>query len=194
MKKKQVGALKWAIIPFAALCIIGAVSTPAQDSSTPDDAIVDKTVTAQTSFTPELTDSQLPPTAKPTESPSPTPEPNSSPTETAAPEPTPTETPAPTSTPSPTTEPTKTPDTGNTEVSGNTESSGSGNKNNFDTYNNTEQQNTEDTWVLNKSSMKIHYPSCKSVPKIAPKNYATSSESLDNLKSKGYTTCGNCFK
>lgn len=193
MKKKQVGALKWAIIAIIALFIIGAVSTPEQDSSTPDDAIVDKTATAHATFTPELTDSQVPPTEKPTESPSPTPEPTLSSTETATPEPTPTETPAPTSTPSPTTEPTKTPDMGNTEVNGNSESSGNGNKNNFSKYDNTEQQNTEDTWVLNTSSMKIHYPSCKSVPKIAPKNYATSSESLADLKSKGYTTCGNCF-
>lgn len=180
MKKKQAGALKWGIIPVVALCIMGAVSTPAQDSSTADDAIVDKTVTAQTTFTHELTDSQVPPAEKPTESPSPTPEPTSSPSETA--------------TPSPTTEPTKTPDMDNTKVNGNSESSGSGNESNFNKYNNTEQQNTENTWVLNTSSMKIHCPSCRSVPKIAPKNYSTSSESLDDLKAKGYTTCGICFK
>lgn len=188
MRKKQVGALKWGIIPIVALFIIGAVSTPEQNSSTPDDAIVDKTATAQATFTPELSDSQVPPTEKLSESPSQAPEPTFSSTENATPEPTPT------SAPSPTTEPTRTPDMGNKEDNGDSENSGSGDKSNFDTYDNIEQQTTEDTWVLNTSSMKIHCPSCKSVPKIAPKNYSTSSESLDDLKAKGYTTCGICFK
>lgn len=70
---------------------------------------------------------------------------------------------------------------------------GSGN-NNFDTYDNPEQQQTKDDYVLNTSSMKIHYPSCRSVAKIAPKNYATSNESLDSLLAQGYDTCGICFK
>lgn len=65
---------------------------------------------------------------------------------------------------------------------------------NFNTYNNAEQQNTTAAFVLNTSSMKIHYPSCYSVKKIAPQNYATSSLSLEELKGQGYTTCGNCFK
>ena len=71
--------------------------------------------------------------------------------------------------------------------------SGGGNSN-FDTYDNTEQQQTTDTYVLNTSSMKIHHPSCSSVPKIAPQNYGTSSESIDDLRAKGYSTCGICFK
>lgn len=71
--------------------------------------------------------------------------------------------------------------------------SAQGGGSNFDTYNNAEQQNTTETWVLNTSSNKIHHPSCKSVKKIAPQNYSTSSESLDVLLSKGYDTCGNCF-
>ena len=68
-----------------------------------------------------------------------------------------------------------------------------GNGENFNKYNNSEQQNTEDTWVLNTKSMKIHKPSCKDVKKISPENYSTSSLTLEELKKKGYTTCGHCF-
>lgn len=67
-------------------------------------------------------------------------------------------------------------------------------ENNFDTYNNPEQQQSTDAYVLNTSSNKIHYPHCSSVAKIAPQNYATSSASLAELKSQGYSTCGICFK
>lgn len=70
---------------------------------------------------------------------------------------------------------------------------GDGN-NNFDTYDNTEQQQTADTYVLNNSNKKIHYPSCSSVPKIAPNNYATSSQTVEELIAQGYSTCGVCFK
>lgn len=66
--------------------------------------------------------------------------------------------------------------------------------NNFDTYNNPSQQITADTYVLNTESLKIHHPSCRTVPKIAPQNYATSSSSILELLSQGYTTCGICFK
>lgn len=73
-------------------------------------------------------------------------------------------------------------------------SSGSSeNGSNFNTYDNATQQKTEDTYVLNTSRMKIHRPSCQSVKKIAPQNYATSSSSLDELLAQGYSTCGNCF-
>lgn len=65
---------------------------------------------------------------------------------------------------------------------------------NFDTYNNTEQQQTTASYVLNNSSKKIHYPSCSSVPKIAPQNYATSNQTVNELTAQGYTTCGICFK
>lgn len=74
------------------------------------------------------------------------------------------------------------------------QSSGAGGDSNFNTYNNTEQQNTNMSWVLNTSTLKIHYPSCRSVPKIAPQNYSTSNDSLDALKNQGYSTCGICFK
>lgn len=65
--------------------------------------------------------------------------------------------------------------------------------NNFDTYDNTEQQQTADSYVLNTSSHKIHHPSCSAVRKIAPKNYATSSKTVNELIAEGYSTCGICF-
>lgn len=71
--------------------------------------------------------------------------------------------------------------------------SSNGDSSNFNTYDNTEQQHTEATYVLNTSTMKIHYPSCSSVVKIAPQNYSTSNLSVDELKSQGYSTCGICF-
>lgn len=73
------------------------------------------------------------------------------------------------------------------------ESAGSG-KNNFDKYGNSEQQQAKETYVLNTSTMKIHHPGCSSVPKIAPQNYSTSSDSIADLKEQGYSTCGICFK
>ena len=75
----------------------------------------------------------------------------------------------------------------------NTDSS-NGSEDNFNTYDNTEQQNTEAAYVLNTSSKKIHHPSCRSVPKIAPQNYATSNLSVEELINQGYSTCGICFK
>ncbi|MCM1543587.1 MAG: hypothetical protein NC121_20370, partial [Blautia sp.] len=102
----------------------------------------------------------------------------------------------PTPTPAPTEAPAVQPAGGSSSggsSSDTSQGSGSGNSN-FNTYDNKEQQNTTATYVLNTNSKKIHHPSCSSVPKIAPKNYATSSESLDTLKAAGYTTCGNCFK
>ena len=70
----------------------------------------------------------------------------------------------------------------------------SGDADNFNTYDNSSQQQTEATFVLNTHTMKIHHPSCSSVKKIAPQNYATSNDSLDDLISQGYSICGNCFK
>ena len=137
----------------------------------------------------------LEPTATPTPEPTATPTPK--PTATPTPEPTATPTPKPTAAPTPeptaipTQEPTMAPIPEN--PSADSTDGGSGN-NNFDTYDNPEQQQTKDDYVLNTSSMKIHYPSCRSVAKIAPKNYATSNESLDSLLAQGYDTCGICFK
>ena len=68
-----------------------------------------------------------------------------------------------------------------------------GTGNNFNTYDNASQQQTSATYVLNTNTHKIHYPSCHSVRKIAPQNYATSDSSVEELVGRGYTTCGNCF-
>ncbi len=130
--------------------------------------------------TPALTEA---PTSQPTDTPAPT----------EAPTPEPTATPAPTEapTPEPTAAPTSQP--AGTNPGQNSGAVGSGGDSNYNTYNNTDQQNTTATYVLNTSSKKIHHPSCSSVPKIAPHNYATSSESLETLKSQGYDTCKRCF-
>lgn len=72
--------------------------------------------------------------------------------------------------------------------------SGDGNGSNFNTYDNAEQQDTESKWVLNTSSLKIHYPSCNQVRKIAPQNYLESNKSESELIAEGYTTCGVCHK
>ncbi len=76
----------------------------------------------------------------------------------------------------------------------NSNSGASGDPGNFNTYDNPSQQQTEAIYVLNTHTLKIHHPSCSSVKKIAPQNYATSNSSLDDLISQGYSTCGNCFK
>lgn len=68
----------------------------------------------------------------------------------------------------------------------------SSNSSNFNTYDNPEQQQTSASYVLNTSSGKFHYPSCKSVKTIAPQNYATSNSSRDDLIAQGYQPCGNC--
>lgn len=67
-----------------------------------------------------------------------------------------------------------------------------GNGNNFNKYNNTGQQNTSATYVLNTSTRKFHYPSCRDVPKISPRNYATSTQARGTLISQGYDSCGHC--
>lgn len=53
---------------------------------------------------------------------------------------------------------------------------------------------TEEGYILNTSTKKMHKPSCSSVKKISDKNYAESKESKDFLISQGYTPCKNCFK
>lgn len=204
MKKKS---MRIVTVGLCLLLLYGcgtALSENGDDQGSDGASVALSTSTVEPAGTPSPTPTISPtPEPTPTESPTPTPEPD--PTETPSPTPTLTPTPSPTPTPEPTITPTDTPtaapvvenDGGNgggSGNSGNTGSSGNGGDSNFNTYNNTEQQNTEDTWVLNTNSKKIHYPSCKSVPKIAPQNYSTSSETLDELKSRGYTTCGNCFK
>lgn len=65
---------------------------------------------------------------------------------------------------------------------------------NFNKYHNEDNHITEDRFVLNTSTMKIHKPECKDVEKIKDDNYETSSESLEELKAQGYSECGHCFK
>lgn len=48
------------------------------------------------------------------------------------------------------------------------------------------------TYVLNKKTKKIHYPSCQDVPKIAAENYSEYSGDASDLKAQGYTSCGHC--
>ena len=62
----------------------------------------------------------------------------------------------------------------------------------FDLYNNPDQQNTDDAYVLNTETYKIHLPSCKDVPRIKTTNYATSNLSIEELKRQGYEPCGHC--
>lgn len=63
---------------------------------------------------------------------------------------------------------------------------------NFNTYSNEQQQETSDSYVLNVSTMIFHRPSCRDVPKIAPQNYSTSSQSRSSLIESGYRPCGHC--
>jgi len=143
---------------------------------------------ATQSPTPEVT-----PTPKPVPTPTPTPKPTSTP----KPEPTPTQTQKP--------EPAKPESTPNEQATLNVASTGSGqeggtqpahnsegNANNFNTYDNEQQQQTSAQWVLNTNTRKIHYPSCSSVSRIAPRNYKTSNASESELLAQGYTVCGRC--
>lgn len=119
--------------------------------------------------------------------PAPTPEPTPKPTPQPAPEPTPK--PAPTPAP----QPTSAAQNGAGGGNGGGNGGGGGNADNFNTWNNPEQQQTSQTWVLNTNTMKVHYPSCSSVARIAPQNYATSNSPLSDLLSRGYSRCGRCF-
>ena len=49
----------------------------------------------------------------------------------------------------------------------------------------------EITYVLNTSTHKVHKLHCRDVGKIAPENYATTTNS-QGAKSNGYTACGHC--
>ena len=67
-----------------------------------------------------------------------------------------------------------------------------GNGDGFNTYDNEEQQQTTAKWVLNTDSKKIHLPSCDTVRKISPENYATSNGTFADLMNQGYSPCGVC--
>ena len=47
------------------------------------------------------------------------------------------------------------------------------------------------TYVLNTNTKKIHYPSCNSVEKIKPKNYATTDD-YNSAIAQGYVPCKRC--
>lgn len=182
-------------------------------------AAIEESQTLQPTTAPTVTPTVIP-TATPTPTKAPTIEPTNPPTPQPTFEPTPSPTAAPTlqptekpqATPSPIES--KEPQTENTTetqtvaesasqpatvsesqpvVESSKQGTGAG-ESNFNTYDNAEQQQTADTYVLNTSTKRIHYPGCSSVPKIAPQNYATSSASLDELLAKDYKPCGNCFK
>lgn len=197
-----------------------SINTVSESSAVPTESPTSQPTiipTVHPTATPVPTKTLTPkPTKSPTSQPtiSPTPQPTDSPTPqpTATPTLPPTEKPqlAPlpveaqefqtekTPEPQTITEPTSQPiTTSNTQSvvtsSGGNSGTGTG-ESNFNTYNNPEQQQTSDTYVLNTSRHKIHHPSCASVAKIAPKNYATSNSSIAELEAQGYTTCGNCFK
>lgn len=184
------------------------------ESLTPPPTI---TPTVQPTAMPELTKTITPkpttlPTPKPTNTPTPKPTALPTPQATAKPTPLPTEIPQSIShpteipdvqaeeTPEPqiTTESAPQPATASETqpaVASSDQKSGSSlGESNFNTYDNPEQQQTTDTYVLNTSRHKIHHPSCASVAKIAPKNYATTNSSIAELEAQGYSTCGNCFK
>ena len=181
-KKIPVGLLVGGVLLSG---IVSSFTPDNTDEIPPADAIIaEATPVLDTSFIPTIESTETS-----------APKPTVAPTLELAPEPTAVPTPMPTEipTPQPTMEPQTQPDSESTAQSMGGTGSEHGNSN-FDTYDNQDQQQTEDTYVLNTSSKKIHHPSCSSVPKIAPQNYATSSESIGDLQAKGYSTCGRCFK
>ncbi len=50
----------------------------------------------------------------------------------------------------------------------------------------------QNTYVLNKSTMKFHLPSCSSCSKIKAENKGSYTGSRDDLIGQGYSPCGNC--
>ena len=55
----------------------------------------------------------------------------------------------------------------------------------------TDEDNSQ-TYVLNTSTKKFHYPDCGSVDQMAEKNKQIVSWSRDDIISKGYVACKNC--
>ncbi len=58
------------------------------------------------------------------------------------------------------------------------------------TYNNADRQNISE-YVLNTNTKKVHRPSCSDVKRIAPENYATTSD-LNQALADGYSPCQRC--
>lgn len=78
--------------------------------------------------------------------------------------------------------------TDNTTVSSDTAGYSVGDNNPFGTY---EHDTNGVTYVLNTNTKKIHYPSCSSVEKIKPKNYATTDD-YNSAIAQGYVPCKKC--
>ena len=55
-----------------------------------------------------------------------------------------------------------------------------------------EREPTARIYILNKSSKKIHYPSCSSVRKMSKKNRLEFEGTMKELKEMGYVPCGGC--
>lgn len=85
------------------------------------------------------------------------------------------------------------PQESNNSREGISETHSTNSENNFNKYNNKEQQNTESAYVLNTNTMKVHYPKCRDVPKIAPDHYKETNETLETILGQGYTRCKHCF-
>lgn len=47
-------------------------------------------------------------------------------------------------------------------------------------------------YVLNKNSMKIHYPWCRGVADMKESNKIYFTGTIDEAKAEGYTSCGTC--
>lgn len=54
-----------------------------------------------------------------------------------------------------------------------------------------QQSNVKD-YVLNTSTMKFHYPGCRSVKQIKAENYSTMSGTREDAINSGYSPCGIC--
>lgn len=63
-------------------------------------------------------------------------------------------------------------------------------ENHFNDHNNPEQQQTTE-YVLNTSTLRIHFASCNDVKKISAENYATTTD-FNWAISNGYKSCGHC--
>ena len=59
--------------------------------------------------------------------------------------------------------------------------------------NTTESATDEYKYVLNTSRMKIHLPDCPSVKQMAEHNKQWTNDSIEDLKSRGYSPCKNCL-
>ena len=69
-----------------------------------------------------------------------------------------------------------------------------GNASNFDTWYIPENSETNESYVLNTNTHKVHYPDCRDVPKIAPQNYEPWSGNLKDFLSANpeYSACKHC--